>query len=1057
MRKILFASIALLLFSMQAKAQKYFDVYQDGKVTTSIASTNVDSIGLTGTTMQDRKVNFYRNGNAVNSYLVSTVDSIKVFRTDEEQLVYLGVVGFNQELYEKPIDVLATSTSELYTSYVNNLSRKDGTLLYYAVDHALDMLKTASFPTPLTSVNLVTFTDGLDQGSLMMNSNYSTEEQYLNAVSSRIASTKVKGIPVTAYSLGLRGSDVSDYELFQKNLVKLASSSEKAFEVSNMGAVRTRLQEICDQIISISNRQTFSLKIPGRSNGTLIRFTFDGNTAENSALYIEGTFNLSSRSLTNVTYHGIKATSGSFVQGTQDGIFVTFTFTGMQREDGNGLIPKEDIREYYMTSGSTTWQQNSEFTPNNNTQTTVTHSGAAIMLVLDCSSSLGSQFSDMKYYAQDFINRVAENTQEFTLEAPNNVVATLTDDLTVNISWNAVKHAENYEVYRSSSSSRNFSKLASEITSTSWKDTSPLSGDNYYCIRSVGHGLTSNSSEVTDVVKIVLSAPTNVSASLTSDFKVKISWNSVPMAEYYIVYRNGEEDGYYNAVSPHITYTTWTDSEPLEGMNYYLVAAYGRGLEAYDWNTVVSVNYKLEAPENVKATLTNDFDILVTWDVVKYAESYDVYRSSSSSGTFTKVASAVKAASWTDQNPLSGNNYYRVYAVGHGLTSQPSATSNAVNFTLGAPTNVTASLTDDFFIKVSWNSVKYAESYDVYRSSSSSGSFTKVSTGIKTTSWTDQSPLSGNNYYRVYAVGHGLTSQPSSSSNAVNYALDAPSNVTASTTNDFTVKLHWDVVEHAEYYIVYRSNKETGSFNQVSPKVTSTSWTDIEPFCGFNYYYVAAYSHGLAAYDKKNVVSVFINPQFVDLGLPSGTLWATCNIGAASPEDYGDYFAWGETEGYNDGKTDFSWSTYKWCNGSYSTLTKYNTSSRYGNVDNMTELEIEDDAAYVNWGPAWRMPSEEQFSELINSSYTTTEWTTQNGVNGQKITSKTNGNSIFLPAAGFRSSSSHDGSGDYWSRTLSSDYPIYARGLVFNSNSISTDYKCSRYGGLSVRPVRLSE
>ena len=1057
MKKLLFATSAMLLLSMQVMAQKYFDIYQNGKVSTSIASNGLDSVGVTGTTMQDRKVNFYRNGNAVNSYLVSTVDSIKIFRTDEEQLVYLGVVGFNQELYEKPIDVLATSTSELYTTYVNDLSRKDGTLLYYAVEHALDMLKTASISTPLTSVNLVTFTDGLDQGSLMMNGSYSTEEQYLDAVNKRISSTKVKGLPITAYSLGLRGSDVTDYGLFQKNLNKLASTPEKAFEVNNMGAVRTRLQEICDQIISISNRQTFSLKIPGQSNGTLIRFTFDGNAADNSTLYIEGTFNLANRSLSNVTYHGIKATSGSFVQGTQDGIFVTFTFTGMQREDGNGLIPKNYVREYYKASGSSTWQQNSEFTPNNNTQTTVTHSGAVIMLVLDCSNSLGSQFSDMKYYAQDFINRVAENTQEFTVDAPKSVTASLTDDFTITVNWDVAKHAESYDIYRSGSSSGSFKKVATGVETTSWTDSSPLSGSNYYRVYSVGHGITSQPSAISNVVNYALDAPSDVTASITNDFTIKLSWDAVKHAEYYVVYRNSTKNGTYNKVSSEITSTSWTDTKPLEGSNYYLIAAYGHGLEAYDWNTVVSVEYALDAPTNVKASITDDFFIKVSWNTVKYAESYDVYRSSSSSGTFTKVASAVKAASWTDQNPLSGNNYYRVYAVGHGLTSQPSATSNAVNFTLGAPTNVTASLTDDFFIKVSWNSVKYAESYDVYRSSSSSGSFTKVSTGIKTTSWTDQSPLSGNNYYRVYAVGHGLTSQPSSSSNAVNYALDAPSNVTASTTNDFTVKLHWDVVEHAEYYIVYRSNKETGSFNQVSPKVTSTSWTDIEPFCGFNYYYVAAYSHGLAAYDKKNVVSVFINPQFVDLGLPSGTLWATCNIGAASPEDYGDYFAWGETEGYNDGKTDFSWSTYKWCNGSYSTLTKYNTSSRYGNVDNMTELELEDDAAYVNWGPAWRMPSEEQFSELINSSYTTTEWTTQNGVNGQKITSKTNGNSIFLPAAGFRSSSSHDGSSDYWSRTLSSDYPIYARGLVFNSNSISTDYKCSRYGGLSVRPVRLSE
>lgn len=214
---------------------------------------------------------------------------------------------------------------------------------------------------------------------------------------------------------------------------------------------------------------------------------------------------------------------------------------------------------------------------------------------------------------------------------------------------------------------------------------------------------------------------------------------------------------------------------------------------------------------------------------------------------------------------------------------------------------------------------------------------------------------------------------------------------------------------------------------------------------------------------KATCIVQIVDPNtYVDLGLPSGTLWATCNIGATSPEDYGDYFAWGETEGYNDGKTIFNWSTYKWCEGSEYTMTKYCTKSSYGYngfTDDKTELDPEDDAAYVNWGPAWRMPSEEQFSELINSSYTTTEWTTQNGVYGRKITSKENGNSIFLPAAGYRTGSSllYAGSwGLYWSRTLYSGNPGSARYLSFNSSGVSM-YGDNRYGGRSVRPVRSQE
>ena len=139
--------------------------------------------------------------------------------------------------------------------------------------------------------------------------------------------------------------------------------------------------------------------------------------------------------------------------------------------------------------------------------------------------------------------------------------------------------------------------------------------------------------------------------------------------------------------------------------------------------------------------------------------------------------------------------------------------------------------------------------------------------------------------------------------------------------------------------------------------------------------------------------------EWVDLGLPSGTLWATCNVGASKPEEYGDYFAWGETEP----KTTYSWSTYKYCKGTETTMTKYCTSSYYGTVDNKTELEPSDDAATVNWGPDWQMPSYEQCKELTNGSYTTTTITTLNGVEGRMITSKSNGNSIFLPATGYDS------------------------------------------------------
>ena len=189
--------------------------------------------------------------------------------------------------------------------------------------------------------------------------------------------------------------------------------------------------------------------------------------------------------------------------------------------------------------------------------------------------------------------------------------------------------------------------------------------------------------------------------------------------------------------------------------------------------------------------------------------------------------------------------------------------------------------------------------------------------------------------------------------------------------------------------------------------------------------------------------------EWVDLGLPSGTKWATCNVGATKPEEYGNYYAWGETEP----KTTYDWSTYKWCNGDYDTQTKYCTDSSYGTVDNKTVLELADDAAHANWGGAWRMPTDAEWTELRENC--TWTWTIKNGVNGYEVKSEANGNSIFLPAAGYRYDGDlgyAGGNGGYWSSSLYTDDPNNAWYVYFNSDYVSRDYYY-RYYGLSVRPV----
>ena len=409
MRKIMFLiAIELLTICMPGEAQKFLDIYKNDSIVSSIKAADVDSM-FVDEYANNRSVHFYHEGKVFHVTKTANIDSVKVYDLAKAPLVYLGVVGFNQELYEKPLGILDKNKASVYKSFINGLSRKDGALLYYAVDHALDMLQNQSFPSQVGSANLITFIDGLDQGSLMMNGNYITNQQYLDVVSKKISEMRVKDIPLTAYSLGMHESDATDYQLFQSNLKKLASSPDKAFEVNSINAIGDCLQNITDQIISISTKQTISLKIPSQSNGTRIRFTFNGSSATNSSMYIEGTLNFADCSLSNVTYHGLRGDNGEIVQGNQDSIFVVFTFTGMQREDGNGLVPTSDIRQYYKSSFSSNWLENSDFTSANNTRTSIAHSGAVILLVLDCSKSLDSQLSEIKNYANELIDRVANN------------------------------------------------------------------------------------------------------------------------------------------------------------------------------------------------------------------------------------------------------------------------------------------------------------------------------------------------------------------------------------------------------------------------------------------------------------------------------------------------------------------------------------------------------------------------------------------------------------------------------------------------------------------------
>lgn len=205
-------------------------------------------------------------------------------------------------------------------------------------------------------------------------------------------------------------------------------------------------------------------------------------------------------------------------------------------------------------------------------------------------------------------------------------------------------------------------------------------------------------------------------------------------------------------------------------------------------------------------------------------------------------------------------------------------------------------------------------------------------------------------------------------------------------------------------------------------------------------------------------------PEAIDLGL--SVKWASFNLGATAPEEYGDYFAWGEIEPYyisqdpliwKEGKENgYTWVSYKWCSGADFLLTKYCNDSSYGYngfTDTKTVLDLEDDAAHVNLGGSWRMPTDAEWRELKDNCAWT--WFTQDGVNGWLV-SASNGNSIFFPAAGLRVSTDLNyvcSRGSYWSSSFYTDYPYYAWDMYMDSTSVGCGFSYMRLLGYPVRPV----
>ncbi len=384
--------------------------------------------------------------------------------------------------------------------------------------------------------------------------------------------------------------------------------------------------------------------------------------------------------------------------------------------------------------------------------------------------------------------------------------------------------------------------------------------------------------------------------------------------------------------------------------------------------------------------------------------------------------------------------YVRAYAINSAGTSYGSEVSFTTQQAITVPTVTTSqvtniqqtsatgggNVTNSGGANVTERGICWSTSHNPTTSSSHASNGT--GTGSYTVNMSGLSP--GTTYYvRAYAINSQGTAYGSEVSFSTSQIPSYTISVSASPSSGGTVSGGG----------TYQQGQSCTVHATANSGYTFTNWTEggSQVSTNANYTFTVTGNRTLVANFTYNGGD---GHAYVDLGLPSGLLWATCNVGADSPEDYGDYFAWGETAPKDYYKMD----TYQHYDGS--DLTKYT-----GN-DGLTTLLPEDDAATAQWGSGWRMPTKEECQELYQN--TTHIWTTQNGVNGRLFTA-TNGNYLFLPAAGYYTESSLEHAnwdGVYWSSSLHNS-PYAAWSFDFSSNSCSV-FNTYRYIGLPVRAVR---
>lgn len=358
-----------------------------------------------------------------------------------ESGTYLGIIAFSSDVNQfknGELMLLKPATRYEAESFIDAQRSDIATVLYHSVNTAIDNIEKYPLPIDLENVSIVTFTDGVDEGSIgMTNGKYKDDKDYAAAVAKRLAKDKIGNLHINAYSIGLKSPIITDLDEFKSGLRDMATTDENCYMVENFEEVKSVFRRIAQSLHTLNTIQSVKLRIPSTSDGKKMRFTFDvprteidslrelimdtvnlptneqiaawqqeiRSKAEQSNLYIDAVYKNDGKKqfLTNLEYHGINGTITE-IEGTKEstGSLYTFVISGISGSD----VDSRKAVEWIMDGGK--WAFRDEFRPSNQTETEVVEKSAAIYLVMDCSESLGTNgLVSIKAAAKEFIRTLS--------------------------------------------------------------------------------------------------------------------------------------------------------------------------------------------------------------------------------------------------------------------------------------------------------------------------------------------------------------------------------------------------------------------------------------------------------------------------------------------------------------------------------------------------------------------------------------------------------------------------------------------------------------------------